>query len=309
MTVASDMTRLVIARRALLAMGVGGAALATAIADAPPTRAEGQPAAASPPAPGRVAVEQREGGVLLIGIDRAAAQNRLDPPIILGLGKAYHLLDHDDGLRVGVLHGMGADFCIGLDLPAYLAGVASGAIPVKDPDFINPLDLVAPYRAKPLVVAVQGGTKLVGHELLLAADVRVAASDTVFSQAEIARGAFPGGGATVRFVREAGWGNAMRYMLTGDEWGAEEARRIGIVQEVVPPGRQLDRAIELARKIASGAPLGVRAARASAHQALVAEDAALAAISPEFRRILQSEDVKEARRAREEGRAPVFRGL
>ena len=131
----------------------------------------------------------------------------------------------------------------------------------------------------------------------------------MFSQAEISRGVFPGGGATVRFVREAGWGNAMRYMLTGDEWGAEEARRMGLVQDVVPPGRQLDRALELAKKIAAGAPLGVRATRALAHQALAAEDAALAAISPEFRRVLQSEDAKEGRRARDEGRAPVFHGL
>jgi enoyl-CoA hydratase len=312
MTNASDMSHPVIGRRTVLAMGASGAALAAAFGDAAPTLAQAGPApapAAAPASPGRVVVERLDGGVLTIGIDRAEAQNRFDPAIIIGLGKAYHQLDHDEALRVGVLYGKGVDFCLGLDVPAYLAGLASGQLPVKDPDFVHPFGLVEPYRAKPLVVAVQGGTKLGGHELFLAADLRVAASDTVFSQAEVSRGAFPGGGATVRFVRDAGWANAMRYMLTGDEWGAEEARRMGLVQEIVPPGQQLERAVALAKKIAAGAPLGVRATRASAHQALSSEDAALAAISPEFRRILQSEDAKEARRAREEGRVPVFRGL
>jgi len=310
MTKASDMSRPVIGRRAVLAMGASGAALAAAFADAVPALAQAgrAPAPAAAPA-GRVVVERLDGGVLTIGIDRAEAQNRFDPAIIIGLGKAYHQLDHDEALRVGVLYGKGADFSLGLDVPAYVAGLASGQLPVKDPDFVHPFGLVEPYRAKPLVVAVQGGTKLGGHELFLAADLRVAASDAVFSQAEVSRGAFPGGGATVRFVRDAGWANAMRYMLTGDEWGAEEARRMGLVQEIVAPGQQLERAVALAKKIAAGAPLGVRATRASAHQALSSEDAALAAILPEFRRILQSEDAKEARRAREEGRVPVFRGL
>jgi hypothetical protein len=107
------------------------------------------------------------------------------------------------------------------------------------------------------VIAVRGGAKYL--ELFLASDIRVAADDTVFSQGEVARGVFHGGGATVRFPREIGWGNAMRYMLTGDEWGAPEAYRLGLVQEVAPLGKELDRAIDLANKIAAASPLGVRA--------------------------------------------------
>jgi enoyl-CoA hydratase/carnithine racemase len=113
----------------------------------------------------------------------------------------------------------------------------------------------------------------------------------------------------VRFVREAGWGNAMRYLLTGDEWGPDEARRFGLLQEITPPGKQLDRAIELAGKIAAVAPLGVRATLASAHQPLSGEDAAFAALPAAFARLAQSEDAKEARRALQEKRAPVYRGI
>jgi len=253
---------------------------------------------------------ERRGSVLLIGIDRPEAQNRFDAPMLIGLGKAYYRLDHEDELRVAVLYGVGRDFSLGVDRGAFTAAQAAGQLPPKDPDYINPVGLKPPYRSKPVVIAVHGGTKYLGHELFLASDIRVAANDTVFSQGEVARGVFPGGGATVRFPREVGWGNAMRYMLTGDEWGAAEAYRLGLVQEVTPQGKQLDRAIDLASQIAAAAPLGVRATLASSRQALAADEAtAFAALQPEFGRLLQSEDAKEFQRALEEGRAPVYRGL
>src|SRR6516164_5251441 len=168
---------------AVLAFGIGSAETAFAQAGA----------AASPPQTvpsGKVAVERR-GAVLLVGIDRPQAQNLLDPPILIGLGKAYYELEHDDALRVAVLHGVGPNFCLGADLPAIGAAQASGAFPPKDPDFINPFGVRPPFRSKPVVVAVQGGVKYGGHELLLASDIRVAAADTIFSQGEVARGVFP----------------------------------------------------------------------------------------------------------------------
>ena len=285
---------------AILAFGIGGAE--TAFAQAPATSAPVQT-----PAPGKVAVERR-GAVMLVGIDRPQAKNLLDPPILAGLGKAYYELDHDDALRVAVLYGVGPDFSLGADLQALAAAQASGTFPPKDPDFINPFGLRAPFRSKPVVVAVQGGVKYGGHELFLACDIRVAAADTAFSQGEVARGVFPGGGATVRMTRDAGWGNAMRYMLTGEEWGAEEARRIGLAQEVVPAGKQLDRAVEIAQKIAAAAPLGVRATLASSRQALAGEEPVLAALLPELLRLAQSEDRKEFVRALQERRQPVYQG-
>jgi len=301
-----------IARRDFMIAGAGAATLAAGLAGAGTALAQAGPAPASPPGPakpGNILVERR-GSVLLIGIDRPEAQNRFDAPMLIGLGKAYHRLDHEDELRAAVLYGAGRDFSLGIDRAAFAAAQASGRLPPKDPDYINPIGQKPPYRSKPVVIAVHGGTKYLGHELFLAADIRVAANDTVFSQGEVARGIFPGGGATVRFPREVGWGNAMRYMLTGDEWGAAEAYRMGLVQEVTPPGKELDRAIDLANKIAGAAPLGVRATLASSRQALAADEtAALAALPAEFGRILQSEDAKEFQRALEAGRAPVYRGL
>src|SRR6516225_5013697 len=214
-----------------------------------------------------VIVERRD-GVLLIGINRPEANNRIDPPTYVALGQALYQLEDDSELRVGVLYATGPDFVPALDLAAYAAAAQAGTFPAANPrtDIVDPLDMTPPRRTKPLVVAVQGQTKRVGHELFLAADVRVAASDTIFAQDEALLGLYPGGGATVRLVREIGHGNAMRLMLTGEAWGVEEAQRYGLVQAVTPPGQQLERALEFAHKIAAAAPLGVRATVTAVHR-------------------------------------------
>jgi enoyl-CoA hydratase len=303
-----------IGRRELMIAGTGAALIAAGIDSLGTAQAQAGPSPTSPPtatagaaAPGTIEVERR-GSMLLVGLNRPQAENRLDPAMLIGLGRAWYQLDHDPDLRVAVLYAIGPDFCRVLDVPAYASAAAAGTYPPKDPDFLHPLNARPPFRTKPIVVAVQGRTGAVGHELFLAADVRVAASDTRFRQPEVAYGAFPGGGATVRFTREAGWANAMRYLLTGDEWSAEDAYRMGLVQEVTPPGKQLDRAIELAAKIADASPRGVRATLASAHQAISSEEPALIALLPEFQRIIQSDDAKEGQRALREGRKPQYPG-
>lgn len=101
----------------------------------------------------------------------------------------------------------------------------------------------------------------------------------------------------------------MRYILTGEEWGAEEAYRMGMVQYVTPPGKQLECAIEVARKISAAAPLGVRATISSAHRALSeGQEAAFSALFPELARLAQSDDHEEYFRAIREKRAPAFHG-
>ena len=118
------------------------------------------------------------------------------------------------------------------------------------------------------------------------------------------------GGATVRLPREAGWGNAMRWLLTGDEYDAAEAYRIGLVQEVVDPGRQLDRARELATAIATkSAPLGVKATLASAHRArLEGEAAAFARLDADMAELFETEDGREGLQSFLERREARFTG-
>ena len=306
-----DTARAGIARREFLTATAGAAVAAVGVGTSDMVLAQAAPPAVTPeplPATKAILVERLPGGILMVGIDRPEAKNLLDPGMLIGLGKAWYQLEHDDELRVAVLYAKGPDFVSGLDGPAFAGAVRAGQYPPKDPEFRSPVNTRPPFRAKPLVVAVQGATRTVGHELMLSGDIRVAASDTVFSQHEVTFGVFAFGGATIRFPHEAGWGNAMRYMLTGDTWTAEEAYRLGLVQEVTPLGEQLDRAVESAKKIAAAAPLGVRATLASARRALSGDDAAFAELGPAAVKIIQSDDAREYVKAVKEKRQPVFQG-
>jgi hypothetical protein len=166
----------------------------------------------------KITVERR-GEIVLIGINRPEIQNRLDPEAYLALAKAYYDYDHDPSLRAAALFGHGPNFSRGIDVDGFKAIASSGGPPIGD-GLIDPLGKKMPGLTKPLIVAVHGDTWNMAHELFLVADVRVAADDTNFGQDENTHGRFPGGGSTVRFPHEAGWANAMRYILTGDHWTA-----------------------------------------------------------------------------------------
>jgi enoyl-CoA hydratase len=150
-----------------------------------------------------------------------------------------------------------------------------------------------------------------GIELLLAADIRIAAASTRFSQMEVRRGMYPFGGATIRFPRLTGWGNAMRWILTGDEFDAPEAHRIGLVQEVAPdPAAAVARAKDIARTIAeSAAPLGVRAVLASAHLAREqGDEAAIACLQTDMTALFGTADAAEGVASFIERRQARFQG-
>jgi enoyl-CoA hydratase len=188
---------------------------------------------------GTVALERR-GHVLLMGLDRVAKRNAFDLPMWDALCDAYATLDRDAELRVGVLHANGDHFTGGLDLPQWGAAFASGKWHIKEGG-LDPLGLTGPRVTKPVIAAVQGTCLTIGIELMLATDLRIAAASTRFGQIEVKRGIYPVGGATLRFPREVGWANAMRWLLTGDEFDAAEALRIGLVQEVVDHGQSTAR--------------------------------------------------------------------
>jgi enoyl-CoA hydratase/carnithine racemase len=213
-----------------------------------------------------VIVEKRD-HVLHMGLNRPAKRNAFNVEMLDELGRAYERLERDDELRAGVLYAHGDNFTAGLDLAEVGPRLMTGSLEWPD-------DARKPWRndgrpwTKPIVAAAQGWCLTLGIELLLAADIRIASADARFAQLEVQRGIYPFGGATTRLPREAGWGNAMRWLLTGDEFDAAEALRIGLVQEIVEPGNQLDRAVELAERIATrSAPLAVRTTLAAAQRA------------------------------------------
>lgn len=251
----------------------------------------------------------RDGSVLLIGVDRAAKRNAWDLQTIAEVGAAYERLADDAEVRVGVLFGHGDHFSAGLDLAEVLPALtAGGAELLAGPGRYDPFGLWKEPVPKPVVLAVQGIAFTLSIEIALASDIVVAADDVRFRQLEVGRGIMPFGGATLRAPAQLGWGNAMRFLLTGEEFGAAEALRIGLVQEVVPAGRQLERAIALARVVAAQSPLAVRAVLANARVAVrelgVAKEH-LAALLPQ---IVSGADAAEGVRSFVERRDAVFGG-
>jgi enoyl-CoA hydratase len=203
----------------------------------------------------KITVERR-GQIVLIGVNRPQLHNRFDPDAFFGLARAYYDFDNDPSLRAAVLFGHGENFSRGIDVDAFAPLARTGQPFAVTDGMLDPFARTQ-HLGKPLIAVVHGDTWNMGHELHLVADIRVASADTRFGQDENTHGRFPGGGSTIRFPREAGWGNAMRYMLTGDHWGAEEAYRMSVIQQIAPsPAKALEAGIGLARKIAACGPLG-----------------------------------------------------
>jgi enoyl-CoA hydratase len=253
---------------------------------------------------------ERDGHVLLMGINRAAKRNAFGLAAIEALGAAYELLGTDDELRAGVLFAHGDHFSAGLDLAEVGPAVAEhGPAAICGAHRFDPFAVWRDPVPKPVVLAVNGIAYTLSIELALAADIVIAADDVRFRQLEIGRGILPFGGATFRAPAQLGWGNAMRFLLTAEEFGAAEALRIGLVQEVVPAGSQVGRARELAQLIARQAPLGVQGTLASArtgrnHGPGAAREH-IAALLPG---ILGSQDAAEGLRSFAERREARFTG-
>jgi enoyl-CoA hydratase len=259
------------------------------------------------PAEGRITTELRD-GLFLIGIDRPAKLNGFTPVMLRGMAQAYTRYEHESEARCAVVFAEGANFTAGLDLPKVAPYLGGNTLLVEEGE-IDPFGSRAPLRSKPVVFAVHGICFTLGIEMMLAADIVVAAADTRFAQVEVRRGLMATGGATIRMVERAGWGNAMRYLLTGDEFDAPTALRLGFIQEIVEPGRQRERAIELAKSIADQAPLAVAATIGNARIALGEGPAVASALFGATQtRLLASEDFQDGLHSFKEKRAPKFKG-
>ena len=256
-----------------------------------------------------VTIEER-GHVLAIGIDRQERRNAWNIEVIQAVARAYTDLAESETLRVGVVFGHGEDFTTGLDLAEVAPEIAARpeAATLLPPELCDPWDFVGTPCPKPIVLAVQGRCFTLGIELALASQVVVAASNTVFAQLEVARGIVPLGGGNFRLGSRLG-ARGTRWLLTGEKFGAEEALDAGLVSEVVPPGRELERAFELAELISGHAPLAVQSALAGQRDAeRSARDAAAARVRDEMPTLLRTQDAVEGIKAMVERRAPQFTG-
>jgi enoyl-CoA hydratase/carnithine racemase len=248
-------------------------------------------------------IEMRSGAVAWIRINRPRKRNALDSSAREALASAFAAAGDDAEVRVIVLTGVGGAFCSGTDL----SGVTSDETHVLAR---NPMPLVAPVEGcpKPVIAAVNGPAVGGGFELALASELRVASTNAVFRLPEVMIGSLPGSGGTQRLFSALPSAIAWRMLLAGDALSAEEALRFGLVSEVFEVDQFEEDVEALAQRVASAAPLSLRAAKLAG--GVAAERGLSSGLSLE--RVLwaflsTTEDRAEGREAFREKRSPVFR--
>ena len=246
--------------------------------------------------------------VLQIHVDREDKMNGFTPEMFDDLADAVTELEDNDNAWVGVLTFAGKHTTAGLDLPRFAGSMRDGSRDTRTDDRVDAFS-IRRRCSKPVVMAVQGVCYTIGIEMMLGVDMVVAASDSRFCQLEPKRGLAVFGGAHVRYVQRAGWGNAMYHLLRADEFDAPRALQLGMVQEVVPVGDQVERALQLASEICACAPLAVREIKRAAAVFLAeGEQAGFDEIPVMRSRTANSQDFAEGIASFQEKRPAQFSG-
>jgi enoyl-CoA hydratase/carnithine racemase len=249
----------------------------------------------------------RDGALLTITLDRPEVLNALHREAHVELERAFDRYASDPELRVAIVTGAGdRAFCVGTDLKSLAQTGDYEYPPGGFAGITKRFDLW-----KPVIAAVNGLCLGGGVEILAACDVAIASEHAEFGLPEPRVGlAALGGGGLQRLARQLPMKQAMWLVLTAGRIPADEARRIGLVNEVAPRGTALDRAKAIARGMLACAPLALEASKQVMHQSLAEPDlaAAMRRRYPAAERMLSSEDAKEGPRAFAEKRAPRWRG-
>jgi enoyl-CoA hydratase/carnithine racemase len=257
----------------------------------------------SPPA--RLVESSVDGLVGLCRLNRPEARNALSPELMEELAETLEKFDADPEVRCIVIAGSDQVFAAGADIGALAAREFHEAMFHPAAGFWRQ---VAECRT-PLIAAVSGFALGGGCELALTCDLIVASETAEFGQPEITLGIIPGGGGTQRLARVLGKQRAMELVLTGRRFDAQEAHRMGIVNEVTGKGEWLERALELAKRISNRPPLAARLAKQAV---LAADETSLSAGLDQERRLYElamaTEDRVEGMRAFLEKRRPEYRG-
>ncbi len=263
-------------------------------------------------------IVKKEDGVMTLFMNRPEARNSLSPQMLVKLCEAWHEYRDREDLRVAILTGVGdVDFCAGGDLKITMPLMTGARQPEDEWDhqiLENPKQFTdAILRGfelyKPVIAAVNGNALGGGTEMTNACDLRVASQHAVFGTPEARVGLLPGGGSISRLPRQIPWARAMEMLLIGDHFSADQALEMGLINYVVPHDQLLDKAHELAEKLARNGPLAVRKIKEgmirgsglTLPEALCIEDEVSAAV-------MTSRDAREGPRAFKEKREPRFTG-
>lgn len=248
---------------------------------------------------------ERRGPVAILTLNRPEARNAINSAMTDALRDALNRFEKDSEIRVGILTGAGKTFCAGMDLKAFLGGEGD-AILSGEGRFAGFVDA---ERSKPIIAAVEGPALAGGFELALACDFIVASETATFGLPEVGVGIFACAGGTFRLARRIPPAKALELCLTAARISAEEARDLGLLNYLAPPGVALAAAEDLARKIAANAPLAVAASLEIGRRAEAQSEAELWQLTDRlWQRVSHSEDAVEGPRSFAEKRKPAWKG-
>ena len=255
--------------------------------------------------------------MLEITLNRPEKKNPFNPEMLVRLADLWDELDADDDLRVAIVTGAGGNFSAGADLDRLVGALLSGAPPENEFEARLQADLSLIYKgflkehqpAKPIIAAVEGYCYAGGTEILQAFDIRVAGEGAQIAISEVQRGLFPMSGSTVRLPRQIPFTVACELLLVGDPISGRRAAEIGLVGHAVPDGTAMDKARELADRIAANGPVAVRGIKESIRSSETQPEAEAFVREMEIgMRVMGSKDAREGPRAFLEKRAPNFTG-
>ena len=260
-------------------------------------------------------IVERDGNVLIVTLNRPEAKNAFSPEMLLGMYKAWRLLEEDDELRCAILTANGDTFCAGMDLKAGADGEQRAtdefmAVMTEVPN-VHWQALLRDNRPnKPLILAVEGYALAGGTEILQGTDIRIGADNAIFGVTEVARGLYPMSGSTVRLRRQIPYCLAAEMLLCGEHITAQQALDFGLINRVVPAGETLNVAKEYAAKICANGPLAVQAVTRSLreHQECMSEHDAMLASDELAGPVFASADAREGMKAFKEKRKANFIG-
>jgi len=263
-------------------------------------------------------IYEKRDGIAYLTMNRPEKRNALSPQMMVQLAEAWTDFRDDANVRVAILTGAGDKaFCAGADLGLLIPLFSGARAPEDDWDkrlladrSIMGTGLLRGFELyKPVIAAVNGFALAGGTEILQALDIRVASPNASFGLSEVKRGIIPAGGSLVRLARQIPHCKAMEILLTGEAMSADEAHRIGLINEVVPADRLMARAEEIARIIAENGPLAVQACKeAVLRTSGLALEEAFRIENECAAKVMRSEDAIEGPRAFIEKRKARFKG-
>jgi enoyl-CoA hydratase len=251
---------------------------------------------------------EKKGAIAYVTVNRPKVLNALNTPTWKDLRTAFEDARDDTAVRGVILTGAGDKaFIAGADI-SELAHVAAFEAEQSSRFGQEVLDLIE-NLGKPVVAAVNGFALGGGCEAAMACTIRIAVDTAQFGQPEVKLGLVPGGGGTQRMPRLIGKGRALQLILSGEMISAQEAYRIGLVNEIVPAAGLVTRAEAILKKIASNAPIAVKFALEAANKGMeTSQGEGLLLEASYFGLCAATEDKKEGTAAFLEKRPPQFRG-